>query len=1056
MAGAESLKSVFRVLTRGLMIIVGGIAAVAVVAVLRLMAGPIELEFLREYAQREFDTSGGKVKVAADHLLVEWSAIGHPIRLVLRDVRAVDAAGRVMASAPSIAVNFDPRSVLKGVFAPTAVVIVKPALDADIRQGGLLRAMLARDETQPQSQVAALVIDQLLGEPGSDHMLGQLDTVMIEQAHVTLRDSKTGLIWKAPNGRAQLKRDATGVVISADARFETAGEPIHIAVSGNYSRDKSHVSLETEVSGVRLPMFADFGLDLSILRGIDLPLAGKLRIEANGQGEIESAIGEVTGGNGRISLPGILSVAHPITSMQARVMLDVAGRSLKIERMEADLGAVKLTIGGAGVAKDRAVSFAGRAELGPVPVDRIGDYWPLEFAPGGRTWAIANVSGGETKVAAEFALSGALGHLDELVVDRAVATLDYKGINVRYMPEMPLLEDVSGTARYEGDTLHFDVAGGRGAGLAVAGATADMTGLTDKIQYASLKVPIKAQAGPAMEFLARPRLGLPKDMLFDPKRVSGDVMVELLLRFPLVNSLALADLDIKVEAALSGFGLRDAIGKVNLTEATAKLSYAGPEVRVAGQGKFDGHAFDIGWREMFGATPPFRRRYELKGTAPTSMFPKAGMPDFEPMVTGPVGVTLSYQVALNGTSEVVGRFDLKGAKAALPPLGWTKEIGVDGLVTATVRMAAGAKVATIDFDGRAAGLASKGQARFGDNNVLQQMVLQQFTLGRSDFSADWKRAANGMDVAVRGRSLELSRLRQFLRTRDEEALAQAKAPPGQPAPAATTRVAASVALEQILLERGTLGGMTGSFEMQGERIASADIQLTANGGSTFRITPSAQGRIVKINLNNLGQMLRNAGWLDGLVAYWLTFDGRFDDTKPVPQAIGKISMGPYRMEMATPRPGVGSLNSTIEGLGRAGNSLQTYDVFEVDIVKTGDRIDIRKGHTNGPSIGITATGYVDLGNDTVQVRGAVVPAFAINNVLSNVPLLGPLLTGGKDGGVFAISYRLDGPLDDPKTNINPMSAITPGALRELFNSGGGGSGGSSQGGTSNPEIERVP
>ena len=698
------------------------------------------------------------------------------------------------------------------------------------------------------------------------------------------------------------------------------------------------------------------------------------------------------------------------------------------------------------------MTFAGKAELGPVPVDRIGDYWPLEFAPGGRTWAIANVSGGETKVAAEFALSGTLGHLDELTLNRAVATLDYNGLNVRYMPEMPLLEGVSGTARYEGDTLHFDVAGGRGAGLTVAGATADMTGLNEVTQYASLKVPITAQAGAAMEFLARPRLGLPRDMLFDPKRVSGDVAVEVLLRFPLVNSLALTDLDIKVDAALSGFGLRDAIGKVDLTGATAKLSYSGPEIRVDGQGKFDGHAFDIGWREMFGAKPPFRRRYELKGTAPTSMFPKAGMPDFEPMVTGPVGITLSYQVALNATSEVVGRFDLKGAKAALPPLGWTKETGTDGLVTATVRMGAGAKVATIDFDGRAAGLASKGQARFGNDNVLQQMVLQQFTLGRSDFAADWKRVTNGMDVSVRGRSLELSRLRQFLRTRDDEARTQAKTQPGQAAPAATTRVAASVALEQILLERGSLGGMSGSFEMLGERINSADIQLTANGGSTFRIGPSAQGRIVKINLNNLGQILRNAGWLDGLAASWLTFDGRFDDTKPVPQAIGKLNMGQYRMEPVTPRPGVGSLNSTIESLGRAGNSLQTYDVFEADIVKTGDRIDIRKGRTNGASIGLTAQGYVDLGNDMVHVRGVVVPAFALNNVLSNVPLLGPLLTGGKDGGLFAISYRLDGPLDDPKSSINPMSAITPGALRELFNSGGG----DPSQGPANQEIERVP
>ena len=79
------------------------------------------------------------------------------------------------------------------------------------------------------------------------------------------------------------------------------------------------------------------------------------------------------------------------------------------------------------------------------------------------------------------------------------------------------------------------------------------------------------------------------------------------------------------------------------------------------------------------------------------------------------------------------------------------------------------------------------------------------------------------------------------------------------------------------------------------------------------------------------------------------------------------------------------------------------------------------------------------------------PAFALNNLLSNVPLLGPLLTGGKDGGLFAISYSLEGPFDDLKSNVSMMSAVTPGVLREIFNA--------APDGTSTPpnkEMERAP
>ena len=69
------------------------------------------------------------------------------------------------------------------------------------------------------------------------------------------------------------------------------------------------------------------------------------------------------------------------------------------------------------------------------------------------------------------------------------------------------------------------------------------------------------------------------------------------------------------------------------------------------------------------------------------------------------------------------------------------------------------------------------------------------------------------------------------------------------------------------------------------------------------------------------------------------------------------------------------------------------------------------------------------------VAFSVVPGFALNNLLSNVPLLGPLLTGGRNAGLFAITYKLEGPFDDLKSDINMMSALTPGALREIFVAG---------------------
>jgi hypothetical protein len=528
--------------------------------------------------------------------------------------------------------------------------------------------------------------------------------------------------------------------------------------------------------------------------------------------------------------------------------------------------------------------------------------------------------------------------------------------------------------------------------------------------------------------LARPRLGLPRDVLYDPKRLGGDVAIELTLGFPLLNALTVAEIDIKADAAVSAFSLRNAIGNVDLSDAVARIVYANSQLSVSGVGKLDGNAVDIVWREHFGTRVPYRQRYELKGTIPAALIAKAGFPSPEPYASGPIGVSsLAYQVAANGTGELQGRFDLKAAKLTTP-LGWTKDAGSDAQLTLTLKMATGGKLSTADFEGRGSGLAAKGQVRFGADSSVQQVALSQLALGATDLEGEWRRATNGVDVTLRGRSLEYARVRAILKAREE----LAGATPGGAAAVARESTRFNLQIQRFVLAHGSLGSIGGRLELSGDRIAAADLGIGAGKGSTFRITPAGQARDLNVYVADFGLLLKETGWLDGFVGGDLDLRGRFDDTQALAPLSGRLRIGPYRLEKVTARAGVGTLNSTIEALGRAGNPLQQFDSLAASVTKVADRIELKDGHTSGKSIGLTTAGTIDLANDRASLRGIVVPGFALNNILSNVPLLGPLLTGGKDGGVFAVAYRLDGPLDDLKTDVNMMSAMTPGALREIF------------------------
>ena len=1015
---------------------VTGVAVVAAVVTtacaLRLMAGPIDLDFLKPRFLTEFDTPDGPVRVDADRIYAEWESLREPMRVVFAGLHVTNSRKEEIATAPSVALSFEPRSVVRGQLLPTAIVVDRPTLDADItREGGMLKRVLAKSDPNTQGEFVTLLIEQLLSEHNHHSLLGQLDTVEVAHARVSLRDVPSGVTWLAPNAQARLQRDDAGVVVTASARFTGAAssEPIDVRLSGTYARDRSRVSVEAGIDGLKPSMLAPLSDDAAMLRGLDIALSGRLRIEANGQGEIRTVAMEVTAGAGTITLPGVLAASHKVRSVNALAHVDAASHTARIDHIDVDLGGPKISVTGTGLHTEQGQTFTGRAEVKQIPVDRIGDYWPLGFAPGGRAWAVANVSGGTVDVGAEFGLSVPDNDLSRLAVDRTVAFLDYRGMTVHYMPHMPELQNMSGKARFEGGSMRFDIAGATAVGLGVAGATVELTGLDGPDQYASMRIPISGTAPAVIALLARPKLGLPRDALYDPKRLGGDVAIDLTLAFPLLNSLAVADIDIKAEAALSAFSLKGAIGAVDLTEAVGRLVYANSQLSVTGVGKFDGNAVDIAWREHFAPRAPYRQRYELKGTIPTALIARAGFPAPEPYVSGALGVTsLVYQTAANGTSDLQGRFDLKGARVALAPLGWTKEAGTEGQLSLGLKFAPGAKLATADIEGHGNGLSAKGQVRVGPDSVIQQISISQFTLGRTDLAADWRRGGGGVDVALRGRSLELARVRQVLKARDDIA----KATPGGAAATARENTRFSLQLGRVVLAEGSLGSLNGRLDLSGDRMTAAELAIGAGKGSTFRITPAAGGRNLNVYIADFGAMLKEAGWLDGMVGGYLDFRGRFDDTSATTPLTGKLKIGPYRLQRVVPRAEVGTLNAAIDGLNRAGDALQQFDSLEASVSKIGERIELKDGHTAGKSIGLTTAGIIDLAKDEAHLRGIVVPGFALNNLLSNVPLLGPLLTGGKNGGVFAISYSLDGPLDALKTDVNMMAAMTPGALRELF------------------------
>jgi len=109
-----------------------------------------------------------------------------------------------------------------------------------------------------------------------------------------------------------------------------------------------------------------------------------------------------------------------------------------------------------------------------------------------------------------------------------------------------------------------------------------------------------------------------------------------------------------------------------------------------------------------------------------------------------------------------------------------------------------------------------------------------------------------------------------------------------------------------------------------------------------------------------------------------------------------------------------------------------FTQLQVNFQRAGTRLDLRDGTIYGPQVGLTVDGWLDFARDRVALEGTFVPAYGVNNLVSQIPIFGLLLGGGAHEGLFAVNYRITGTATKPMLNVNLLTAIAPGILRKIF------------------------
>ncbi len=662
----------------------------------------------------------------------------------------------------------------------------------------------------------------------------------------------------------------------------------------------------------------------------------------------------------------------------------------------------------------------------------VKQFWPFWMAKTARSWVIKNIFGGTiTNGRIEFYLAegrerlpGVPMHLgpEELKID-----FDIEGARMNVAGEIPPLRDTSGKFRLRGPRTEIDITGGAayfpsGRSVALTGGTFVLPDNYTKPLMADMDIDVAGNADAIAELVTyRPIRALPATG-FAPGDFTGQVTAKVKAHFGIIAAhnppppewtAALTLDDVDVAKPIAG---RQVTGLHGLLEIDPK------QADLKAKADIDGVTLDLELLEPVGKTSSVKRKTILSGTLDNRDRRKL-LPGLEDVLEGAIEVRMEQDG--DGPRQVEA--DLGAAAVSIPWIGWTKGAGIGGKVTLTADSKDGVtRVSDFRFSGDGFNVA--GDLTFRGAR-LDAANFSTVRLSADDrFRLKLERGKSGYSVVADGEAADVRSVLARLKNAGSGESGSDKQ--GVTVQANLSRAVGfnGESLSNVSLRYASTGSRISGVDLSAVTAGGAPVvaQLAQNGGSdAIQLTSGDAGAVARFAdvyshmrgglLNVRLRETSNSGWR-----------GSVD--------IRNFSLvGEERLRSLVSTPA-----------GEDGRSLNQAVRREIDVsavrfsrgfaqVRTGGgSLSLENGVVRGEAVGATFQGTVRDANGRIDMTGTFMPAYGLNRLFAELPLIGIILGNGNDRGLIGITFKLAGPFDKPKLTINPLSIIAPGVFRNIF------------------------
>lgn len=1016
------------------------------VALWRFSSGPVTLTFLGPYLQEMLQTATPGYLWAFDDPVLDWTDLRPSLDITITGVTISETSGLLVAQAPKLELGLSARGLLLGRIAPTSVALNGASLTIVRLLDGSFRLGVAAgpEELQktPPRDISGLLsraFAALLEAPGLDGNMGALENLAILNTALVYRDLRFDNLWEANNANFSFQRSAKGVVGEAAIGLKIDEQVWALSLSGNFDQATRASQIDVSFSGVEPFRLAQEAQALAPLAHLRLPVSGLVGLQLSGDGALLGLRAKLRAAAGEIGIPGLISEPVQIELFEIDAGYALPTGMMQIERALLRQGPLEITLQGSMEYGVESPAIRASGDIKNASIDSVKRLWPIPAAKGSRGWFMENMESG-TVESVHFEANIARGDFSAgPLPDSALrAELRFSNVTGHYLRPMPPIKQGRGTALITG--RQFELVLDEGVilddlQLSEGKFVLGNTHLPDK--DGTLLLALNGSMAKTLELIDFKPLGYPSRFGITPSDIGGTAKTRLQLALPINNNMRMDEIKYKITGEVEDLRLPNLLNGVALEQADIQLEVNNKGLEAKGPGRLMDADAELVWRETFNTSEGPSSNFSVKLNADEHQLEALGFPTVG-LIAGPVDIQAEAWgrgVKISGGRVVA---DTKNAVLIAEPLSWRKEKALPATLSFDFAIPAEGVTGTVldNFTLSGKDIDVAGRLVFEPHGPPAIIRLDRLKLGaENDLSGEARRMKSGTyAISMSGQRADLS-----------ASISQLRSSGGVKDPSEKgLAYDIDARVKQVVLREGNrLNDVIaiGSYDGKDFTRLAVDGNYGPEQGVALRLEPGPSGnRTFSLISRDAGNILYGLDLFDSGVKGDLEMQGEFLDQAPrapqdEPPMQGEIRIrnmqvinAPALTRILTVASLTG-IRDILTGSGLTFNRILVPFKMEHGVVTLND------AYGSGSELGLTLHGTMNETDGTVKMNGTVIPAYTINTVFGKVPLLGKILLGGKNEGVFAINYSATGSSENPDIFVNPLSALTPGFLRRIFNLG---------------------